>query len=61
MKIEEMHIGQKVRDKKTKYEYILVGLGVISVGMESPYVVCDYLGNRDARYEFSPNELEDVE
>ena len=60
MKIEEMHIGQKVREKNHQFEMTVVCLGVISIDMRSPYVYCDFEGNDGDVFEYEPEELEEV-
>ena len=60
MKIQELHIGQRVRDIKTGWEMTVVGLGVINLDMDSPYVYCDFEGNEGDMWEYEPDELEAV-
>lgn len=60
MKIQDLHIGQKVRDVNTKWELIVTGLGVLNIDMDSPYVYCDFKGNEGDAWEYSPEELEPI-
>lgn len=60
MKIQEMHIGQRVRDINTGWEFIVTGAGVINLDMDSPYVYCDFEGNPGDAFEYDPEELEEV-
>lgn len=60
MKIQELHIGQKVREKNTGWEFIVVGIGVLNLDMDSPYVYCDFEGNEGDSFEYEPEELEEI-
>lgn len=61
MKIEEIHIGQKVREKNNKFEMVVVSVGVLSIYMGGAYVYCDFEGNEGDVLEYKPEELEEVE
>lgn len=61
MKIQDMHIGQRVRDIETRWELTVVGLGVLNLDMDSPYVYVDFKGNEGELWEYDPDELEAVE
>lgn len=61
MRIQDIHVGQRVRDIKTNWELIVVGVGVINLDMDSPYVYCDFEGNEGDVWEYDPEELEAVE
>ena len=61
MKIEEMHIGQRVRDINTGWEMTVVGLGVLNLDMEGPYVYVDFEGNAGEMWEYKPEELEPID
>lgn len=58
MKIQEMHIGQKVRDIKTKFEFEVVVLGINELG--DPYVIGHSDENGGDFQMFKPEELEEV-
>lgn len=61
MKIQDIHIGQRVRDIKTNWEMTVVGVGVLNLDMDSPYVYCDFEGNQGDAWEYAPEELEAME
>lgn len=61
MKIQDFRIGQKVRDVKTKWELIVVGIGVLNLDMDGAYVYTDFEGNVGDMWEYEPDELEIVE
>lgn len=61
MRIQDIHIGQKVRDIKTNWEMTVVGVGVLNLDMDSPYVYTDFEGNEGDFWEYEPEELEPVE
>ena len=61
MKIEEMRIGQRVRDIKTGWEMTVTGLGVINLDLDNPYVYCDFEGNEGDVWEYEPEDLEEVQ
>lgn len=60
MKIEEMHIGQRVRDIVTGWEMTIVVLGVLNLDMDGPYVYVDFEGNEGGVIEYKPEDLEEV-
>lgn len=60
MKIQDIRVGQKVRDKSTGWEMIVTVVGVVSIDMDDPYVYCDFEGNEGDVWEYSPEELEAV-
>lgn len=60
MKIQDIHIGQKVREIKTDWVMIVVGVGVLNLDMEGAYVYTDFEGNVGDVWEYSPEELEPV-
>lgn len=61
MKIQDIHIGQKVRDIKTNWEMIVVGVGVLNLDMDGAYVYTDFEGNVGEMWEYTPEELEPLE
>ena len=60
MTIQELHIGQRVRDIRMGWEMTVTCLGVINLDMDSPYVYCDFEGNCGDVFEYEPEELEAV-
>ena len=60
MKIQDIHVGQKVRDINTNWEMIVVGVGVINLDMDGAYVYTDFAGNVGDAFEYTPEELEPV-
>lgn len=60
MKIQDIYIGQKVRDIKTNWEMTVVGVGVINLDMDGAYVYTDFEGNVGDAFEYTPEELEPV-
>lgn len=61
MKIEDIRIGQRVREIKTGWESTVVGAGVVNLDMDYPYVYTDFDGNEGGVWEYEPDELEPVE
>lgn len=61
MKIQDIHIGQRVRDIRTRWEFIVVTVGVLNIDLDSPYVYCDFEGNEADSFEYTPDELEAIE
>lgn len=61
MKIEDIRIGQRVRDVNTNWEMVVVGVGVLNLDMDAPYVYTDFEGNEGDLWEYAPDELEPVE
>lgn len=61
MRIQDIHVGQKVRDINTNWEMIVVGVGVINLDMDGAYVYTDFEGNVGDAFEYTPEELESVE
>ena len=60
MRIQDIHVGQKVRDIKTNWEMTVVGVGVINLDMDGAYVYTDFEGNVGDAFEYTPEELEPV-
>lgn len=60
MKIQDIHVGQKVRDIKTNWEMTVVGVGVVNLDMDGAYVYTDFEGNEGDTWEYTPEELEPV-
>lgn len=54
MRIQDIHIGQRVRDINTDWELVVVGLGVLNLDMDAPYVYCDFKGNVGDTWEYKP-------
>lgn len=61
MKIQEMHIGQRVRDIVTGWEMTVVGLGVLNIDMDGPYVYVDFEGNEGGIDEYKPEDFEPID
>lgn len=61
MKIQDFHVGQRVRDKVTHWEFVVVGVGVLNLDMDGAYVYVDFEGNEGDMWEYEPDELEIVE
>lgn len=59
--IKDFRIGQRVRDIKTQWEMTVVGLGVVNLDMDYPYVYTDFEGNEGEMWEYAPEELEIIE
>lgn len=60
MRIQDIHVGQKVRDIETNWEMTVVGVGVINLDMDGAYVYTDFEGNVGDAFEYIPEELEPV-
>lgn len=61
MKIQDIYVGQKVRDVDTNWEMVVIGVGVINLDMDGAYVYTDFDGNEGEAWEYAPEELEPVE
>lgn len=60
MKLEELRYGMKVREKNTKFEFIVVAFGGGLHG-ENPWVYCDFEENEGDVWEYEPEDLEPIE
>lgn len=60
MKIQDIHVGQRVRDINTKWEMTVVGVGVLNLDMDGAYVYTDFENNVGEVWEYTPEELEPV-
>jgi hypothetical protein len=60
MDIREIRWGMKVRDRHTKFEFVVVSFGAGIDGRDA-WVYCDFEGNEGDVWEFVPEDLEDAE
>lgn len=62
MTIRDLHIGDKVRDKRTGWEFVITGLWINFYDENSYEITCDFEGNESDPWEFEDiNDIELVE
>lgn len=59
MTIKDLHIGDKIRDKRTKWEFVVCGLWQNPYNENSIEIVCDFEGNEGDVWTFE--DIDEIE